>query len=50
MVFEEAAIIVDSISRAYSGHPAITVFTDAQDVEEVLRLVVKGQRVAFPVD
>jgi AbiU2 len=44
-VFEEAAIIVDGTSRAYSGHPAITVFTDAQDVKEALRLVAEGQRV-----
>jgi hypothetical protein len=48
-VFEEAAIIVDSMSRAYSGHPAITVFTDAQqDVKEVLRLVAEGQRATKP--
>jgi hypothetical protein len=43
-VFEEAAIIVDSIGRAYSGHPVLTLFTDAQDVKEALRLVAEGQR------
>jgi hypothetical protein len=47
-VFEEAAIIVDSISRAYSGHPALTLFTDAQDVKEALRLFAEGQRATKP--